>query len=93
MPATHAHVESTPIQTNHIHTRPRRKLPGGYVNLGEEFGAAACREVEEETGVKTRFRSLLSIRHQHNVSFGRSDMCVSCAAQGSLVCVRLVRHT
>lgn len=50
------------------------KLPGGYVNLGEEFGAAAVREVEEETGVKTAFRSLLGIRHQHNVSFGRSDM-------------------
>lgn len=53
-----------------------RKLPGGYVDLGEEFGAAACREVEEETGVMSTFRSLLSIRHQHNVSFGRSDMCV-----------------
>jgi len=46
------------------------------VNLGEEFGAAACREVEEETGVRSTFRSLLALRHQHDVSFGRSDMYV-----------------
>lgn len=80
-PATCTLTPTPPVQTKHTYTsvRPRRKLPGGYVNLGEEFGAAACREVEEETGVKTRFRSLLSVRHQHNVSFGRSDMYVGAA--------------
>lgn len=60
-----------------VHRLPSiRKLPGGFCNLGEEFGVAACREVEEETGVKCEFKSVLALRHQHNVAFGRSDMCV-----------------
>lgn len=37
---------------------------------------ASSSQVLEETGVKTEFKSILSFRHQHNVSFGRSDMYV-----------------
>lgn len=43
---------------------------------GEEFGAAAVREVEEETGVKATFQGLLAVRHQHNLSFGVDDIYV-----------------
>ncbi len=32
--------------------------------------------MEEETGVKSTFKSVLAIRQQHNVAFGRSDFYV-----------------
>ncbi|XP_061643478.1 nucleoside diphosphate-linked moiety X motif 6 isoform X2 [Phyllopteryx taeniolatus] len=43
-------------------------------------GVTAVREVFEETGVRSEFRSLLSIRQQHNHpgAFGMSDMYVIC---------------
>lgn len=43
-------------------------------------GATAVREVFEETGVRSEFRSLLSIRQQHDHpgAFGRSDMYLIC---------------
>jgi ADP-ribose pyrophosphatase YjhB (NUDIX family) len=54
------------------------KLPGGLADLGEDFGAAAVREVFEETGIQTSFEGLLTMRHQHGVAFGRSDIyCIA----------------
>jgi 8-oxo-dGTP pyrophosphatase MutT (NUDIX family) len=44
------------------------------VEQGEDIPSAAVREVEEETGVRTEFHSILGIRHGHNVAFGKSDM-------------------
>lgn len=51
---------------------------GGYVNLGEEFSDAAVREVFEETGVRSAFSSVLTVRHSHNIQFGRSDVYIIC---------------
>ena len=46
--------------------------------MGEDFGAAAVREVFEETGIQTSFEGLLTMRHQHGVAFGRSDIyCIA----------------
>jgi 8-oxo-dGTP pyrophosphatase MutT (NUDIX family) len=54
------------------------KFPGGLADIGEGFGQTAEREVWEETGVRAGFRSLLSFRHQHGLTFGVSDLYVLC---------------
>lgn len=54
------------------------KFPGGLADVGEGIGEAAVREVWEETGVEAEFRSVLSMRHQHEVQFGNSDMYFVC---------------
>ncbi|CAH6789170.1 Nudt6 [Phodopus roborovskii] len=59
------------------------KFPGGLSEPGEDIGDTAVREVFEETGVKSEFRSLLSIRQQHRNpgAFGKSDMYLICRLQ------------
>lgn len=54
------------------------KFPGGLANLGEEFGETAVRETREETGVEAAFVSLLALRHQHGMAWGRSDLYLLC---------------
>ena len=54
------------------------KLPGGLLNKGEEFGEAIQREVKEETGINAYFKSILMIRHSHNVLWSNSDIYVLC---------------
>ncbi|XP_051277274.1 nucleoside diphosphate-linked moiety X motif 6 isoform X1 [Dicentrarchus labrax] len=61
-------------------TKNAWKFPGGLSDPGENIGATAVREVFEETGIRSEFRSLLSIRQQHNHpgAFGMSDMYIIC---------------
>ncbi|KAI2656676.1 Nucleoside diphosphate-linked moiety X motif 6 [Labeo rohita] len=61
-------------------TKNAWKFPGGLSDLGENIGKTAVREVFEETGVRSQFRSLLSIRqqHRHPGAFGMSDMYLIC---------------
>uniref|UniRef100_H3BB06 Nucleoside diphosphate-linked moiety X motif 6 n=1 Tax=Latimeria chalumnae TaxID=7897 RepID=H3BB06_LATCH len=56
------------------------KFPGGLSDPGEDIGDTAVREVLEETGIHSEFKSLLSIRQQHNHpgAFGNSDMYIIC---------------
>uniref|UniRef100_A0A8C1RGF9 Nucleoside diphosphate-linked moiety X motif 6 n=1 Tax=Cyprinus carpio TaxID=7962 RepID=A0A8C1RGF9_CYPCA len=56
------------------------KFPGGLSDLGENIGETAVREVFEETGVRSQFCSLLSVRQQHNHpgAFGMSDLYLIC---------------
>ncbi|KAK7922614.1 hypothetical protein WMY93_009516 [Mugilogobius chulae] len=61
-------------------TKNAWKFPGGLSDPGENIGATAVREVFEETGVHSQFKSLLSIRQQHNHpgAFGMSDLYLIC---------------
>lgn len=52
------------------------KLPGGYVEPAENLVEAVVREVFEETGIRTRFESLISLRHSHHANFACSDLYV-----------------
>lgn len=56
------------------------KFPGGAANLAEDISQTAVREVFEETGIKTKFCSVIGFRQQHNYpnGFGRSDLYVVC---------------
>ncbi|KAM8910883.1 nucleoside diphosphate-linked moiety X motif 6 [Spinachia spinachia] len=61
-------------------TKDAWKFPGGLSDPGENIGATAVREVLEETGVRSEFKSLLSIRQQHDHpgAFAMSDMYIIC---------------
>jgi ADP-ribose pyrophosphatase YjhB (NUDIX family) len=52
------------------------KLPGGYLEMNEDLVEAAIREVGEETNIKTRFESVISLRHAHGAAFGCSDLYI-----------------
>jgi 8-oxo-dGTP pyrophosphatase MutT (NUDIX family) len=61
-------------------TNQRRyyKLPGGALHQGEHLVDGVIREVREETGILTRFESLVCFRHWHGYRFGKSDIYFVC---------------
>ena len=54
------------------------KLPGGTITKGEHISKAVCREVLEETGIKTEFQYLTAFRHWHGYRYGKSDIYFVC---------------
>ncbi|KAI1291764.1 Nudix hydrolase 8 [Halotydeus destructor] len=55
------------------------KFPGGHADKGENFYTTAEREVLEETGVKTKFESVIVFRHLHKFQFDASDIYIVCS--------------
>jgi 8-oxo-dGTP pyrophosphatase MutT (NUDIX family) len=58
--------------------QPYYKLPGGALQPGEHLVDGVIREVLEETGVQTRFESLVCFRHWHGYRYGKSDIYFVC---------------
>ena len=56
----------------------RWKFPGGYAQKGEDFSQTAERELFQETGIQTKFKSIVAIRHHHQFQFELSDIYVVC---------------
>jgi len=54
------------------------KLPGGHILEGEHLAQGVVREVLEETGIESRFISLVGFRHQHGYRHGKSDIYFIC---------------
>ncbi len=54
------------------------KLPGGYVELGENLVSSIVREVYEETGVETKFESIVGIASSHPSQFGKTNLYFVC---------------
>ncbi|MDC7221680.1 MAG: NUDIX domain-containing protein [Spirochaetales bacterium] len=60
------------------HSVKHFKLPGGLLDGGEDIAQGVVREVFEETGIKTKFESLICLRHSHSYQFGKSDIYFVC---------------
>ncbi|TDG41788.1 hypothetical protein AWZ03_011803 [Drosophila navojoa] len=64
------------VSDRHAIAKDIWKLPGGYVEPNENLVDSAVREVMEETGIRTTFRSMVCLRHSHGGNFGCSDIYV-----------------
>lgn len=67
------------VERYHAKDRPNfYKMPGGLLNTSEHLADGVMREVFEETGVRTKFESVICFRHQHGYRFGKSDIYFCC---------------
>jgi mutator protein MutT len=55
------------------------KLPGGHIELGEKIAEAIVREVYEETGILTEFKTIQGLATKHPYRFSKSNMYIICS--------------
>lgn len=60
------------------HGAKNYKLPGGHIELGEKIEDAVIREVLEETGINTKFNTVLGMASTHPYRFGKSNIYIVC---------------
>ena len=66
------------IVEKYSNVKKHYKLPGGTIMQGEHISDAVCREVYEETGIRTEFKYLSAFRHWHGYRFDKSDIYFVC---------------
>jgi len=71
---------------------PHWKLPGGYVDPGEDLGEAAIREIREETGILTEFRSHLKSMRMKEGKQSIHFQVHRCLQTRPQIQLRLLRH-
>lgn len=54
------------------------KLPGGHIELGEKISEASVREVFEETGIHSEFKSIQGFASKKSYRFGKSNLYFIC---------------
>ncbi len=59
----------------------RFKLPGGYIDNKENISQALTREVFEETGIKIKPESIITLGHFSPGQFGESNIYIVCKAK------------
>jgi 8-oxo-dGTP diphosphatase len=64
-----------------VHRPHYYKLPGGALLPREHLVDGVIREVYEETGIRTKFQSLMCFRHWHGYRYGKSDIYFICRLQ------------
>ena len=55
------------VQRAHNPGKGMWTIPGGYVDQGESIGEAIIREIQEETGIKSRPLSIIALRDRPDV--------------------------
>jgi len=64
--------------TDHASDAVHWKIPGGAIDVHENIGTCAEREVREETGITAAFKGVMGFRHMHNFRFQRGDIYFLC---------------
>ncbi|XP_058808347.1 uncharacterized protein LOC131673959 [Phymastichus coffea] len=81
------------IKEKHGGASAHWKLPGGYVEPGEDITTAVEREVLEETGITAKFKCMIAFRHVHQYAFGCSDIYfISCLTPSTFDIVKCSRE-
>lgn len=66
------------------------KLPGGYIDNQENISEALIREVNEETGVKVKFQSIVSLAHMFPSQFEQSNLYIVCKAKALTTQINII---